>query len=109
MCSLYLCFTHFISLLFNCLSCFQRVIFSDAVSDKLKNIFQIWKHRIVVLSIVFTIAEFHGFPLHPQGLAMFAVKTLRFRFIFITKLNKELWYSTIGFTKKYETYSSQAN
>ena len=68
----------FHSLLFNCFSCFQRVIFSDAVIDKLRKN----QHRIVVLSIAFTIAEFHGFPLHPQGLVTFAVKTLRFHFIF---------------------------
>ena len=58
------------------------MIFLDAVIDKLRKIFQKNQHRIVVLSIAFKIAEFHGFPLHPQGLVMFAVKTLRFRFIF---------------------------
>ena len=59
-----------------------NVIFSDAVIDKLKNIFKKNQHRIVVLSTAFRIAEFHGFPLHPQGLVTFAVKTLRFCFIF---------------------------
>ena len=55
------------------------MIFSDAVIDKLRNIFQI---TIVVLSISFKIAEFHGFPLHPLGLVTFAVKILRFLYIF---------------------------
>ena len=60
-------------------NCFQRVIFSDAVIDKLT-------HRIVVLSIAFKIVEFHGFPLHPLGLGTFAVNILRFRFIFTQNL-----------------------
>ena len=75
-------FHSFHSLLFSCFSCFQRVIFSATVIDKLRNIFQILKHAIVVLSIDFKIAEFHGFSLHPLGLVTFAVKILRNPFIF---------------------------
>ena len=86
------------------------MIFSDAVLDQKK------QHRIVVLSIAFKIAEFHGFPLHPLGLVMFVVNVLRFRFIFTQNLqsvnamffNKELCYSTIGF-RKHNKYSSLSN
>ena len=36
---------------------------------------------IVVLSIDFKIAEFHGFSLHPLGLVTFAMKILRNRLV----------------------------
>ena len=64
------------------------MIFSDAVIKKLRNIFQKQQHRIVVISIAFKIAEFHGFPLHPVGLVTFAVNILRFRFIFTQNLQR---------------------
>ena len=64
------------------------MIFSDAVIDKLRNIFKN-QHTIVGLSITFKIAEFHGFPLHPLGLVTFAVNILRFRFIFTQNLQSD--------------------
>ena len=62
------------------------MIFSDAVIKKLRNIFQKKQHRIVIISIAFKIAEFHGFALHPLGLVTFAVNILRFSYIFTQNL-----------------------
>ena len=48
------------------------MIFSDAVIDKLRNIFQILKHRIVVLTISFNSL----YPIVPNGIsALFYDKT----------------------------------
>ena len=58
------------------------MILSDAVIDKLRSMFQIW---IVVLSIAFKIAEFHGFPLHPLGLVTFEYSDF---VLFSHKINK---------------------